>query len=114
MVQGSKTQKIILDGHGSFLGMEKGCFTVRDRGGNVKRFPLFDSEIGEMQLKSGNMVSTGALASCGFWGIDCLFLTQRGRPVAMLLRDERQSWRPRITHAQIHNSGISAVSSLKE
>jgi CRISPR-associated protein Cas1 len=25
-----------------------------------------------------------ALASCGFWGIDCLFLTQKGRPVAML------------------------------
>jgi CRISPR-associated protein Cas1 len=24
------------------------------------------------------------LACCGFWGIDCLFLTQKGRPVAML------------------------------
>jgi CRISPR-associated protein Cas1 len=30
------------------------------------------------------MVSSGALAACGFWGIDCLFLTQKGRPVAML------------------------------
>jgi CRISPR/Cas system-associated endonuclease Cas1 len=37
-----------------------------------------------MRAKSGNMVSSGALASCGFWGIDCLFLTQKGRPVAML------------------------------
>jgi CRISPR-associated protein Cas1 len=35
-------------------------------------------------IKSGNSVSSGALASCGFWGIDCLFLTQKGRPVAML------------------------------
>jgi hypothetical protein len=29
-------------------------------------------------------VSTGALASMGFWGIDVLVMTQRGRPVAML------------------------------
>lgn len=80
----SKTLKLRLDGYGSYLGMEKGCFTVKDREGNVTKYPLFESEIGEIQFKSGNMVSTGALASCGFWGIDCLFLTQKGRPVAML------------------------------
>lgn len=37
-----------------------------------------------MQLKSGNSVSVGALATLGFWGIDCLVLTQRGNPVAVL------------------------------
>ena len=37
-----------------------------------------------MILKSGNSISTGALASMGFWDIDTLVLTQRGRPVAML------------------------------
>jgi len=79
-----KTLKLVLDGHGSYLGMERGCFTLKDRDGKVEKYPLFESEIGEIQLKSGNMVSTGALASCGFWGIDCLFLTQKGRPVAML------------------------------
>jgi CRISPR-associated protein Cas1 len=84
MVQGSKTQKIILNEHGSYLGMEKGCFTVKDRNGNVQRFPLFEKEIGEVVLKSGNMVSTGALASLGFWDVDVLITTQRGRPVAML------------------------------
>jgi CRISPR-associated protein Cas1 len=80
----SKTVKLSLDDHGSFLGMEKGCFLVRDKEGSVQKYPLFESEIGEIQLKSGNTVSTGALASCGFLGIDCLFLTQKGRPVAML------------------------------
>jgi len=35
-------------------------------------------------LKSGNAVSTGALASMGFWGIDALIITQKGKPVAML------------------------------
>jgi CRISPR-associated protein Cas1 len=84
MVQGSKTQKIILDSHGSYLGMEKGCFTVKDKEGNVKRFPLFENEIGEVVLKSGNMVSTGALASLGFWDVDVLITTQKGKPVAIL------------------------------
>jgi len=84
MVHGSKTQKIILDSHGSYLGMEKGCFTVKDKEGNIQRFPLFEKEIGEVILKSGNMVSTGALASFGFWDVDVLIMTQRGRPVALL------------------------------
>jgi len=64
--------------------MEKGCFVVKDKHGNSKRYPLFENEIGEVVLKSGNTVSTGALASLGFWEVDVLVLTQRGRPVAML------------------------------
>jgi len=80
----TKTVKITLEGYGSHLGMEKGCFVIRNREGNIKKYPLFESEISEIQLKSGNTVSTGALASCGFWGINCLFLTQKGRPIAML------------------------------
>ena len=84
MVKGSKTQKIMLDKQGSYLGMEKGCFTVKDKTGNVQRYPLFEKEIGEVVLKSGNCVSTGALASLGFWDIDVLITTQKGRPVAML------------------------------
>jgi len=79
-----RAQKLVLDDHGSFLGMEKGCFIVKDKKGNSKRYPLFENEIGEVVLKSGNTVSTGALASMGFWEIDVLVLTQRGRPVAML------------------------------
>ena len=69
---GAKVLKIVLDGHGSFLGMEKGCFVVRDRHGETKKYPLFEAEIGEVVLKSGNMVSTGALASLGFWDINVL------------------------------------------
>jgi CRISPR-associated protein Cas1 len=40
--------------------------------------------IEEVQLTSGNSISTGALVTLGFWDIDCVFLTQRGHPVAML------------------------------
>jgi len=80
----ARVNRIVLDTHGSFLGMEKGCFIVKDKHGEVERYPLFEKEIGEVILKSGNAVSTGALASLGFWDIDVLILTQRGRPVAML------------------------------
>jgi len=80
----TKTVKIALEGFGSYLGMEKGCFIVKDKQGNTEKYPLFENLIDEIRVKSGNFISSGALASCGFWGIDCLFLTQKGRPVAML------------------------------
>ena len=55
MVKGSKTQKIMLDKQGSYLGMEKGCFTVKDKTGNVKHYPLFEKEIGEKQGRYYNI-----------------------------------------------------------
>jgi CRISPR-associated protein Cas1 len=79
-----KNLKIVLDEYGSYLGMEKGCFVVRDREGNARKYPLFEDEIGQVILKSGNSVSVGALASLGFWEIDCLILTRKGKPVAEL------------------------------
>ena len=84
MVSQAKVKKIVLDGLGSYLGMEKGCFIVKNREGDIERYPLFEEEIGEVVLKSGSYVSVGALASLGFWEIDCLILTRRGKPVAML------------------------------
>ena len=80
----TKTVKITLEGYGSHLRMEKGCFIIRNREGNIKKYPLFENQIDEIRIKSGNSISSSVLASCGFWGIDCLFLTQKGRPVAML------------------------------
>jgi CRISPR/Cas system-associated endonuclease Cas1 len=77
----TKTVKIALEGFGSYLGMEKGCFTVKNREGQIDKYPLFESLIDEIRIKSGNSISFGALASCGFWGIDCLFPTQKGKPV---------------------------------
>jgi len=84
MVKASKSLKLILDGNGCYLGMEKGCFVLKDKDGNVKRFPLFENEIGEVVLKSGNFVSTSALASLGFWGINVVIMTRNGNPVAVL------------------------------
>ena len=62
-----KVVNLNIDTYGNYLGMEKGCIILRDRKGNAQRYPLFEAEIGEVVLKSGNMVSTGVLTALGFW-----------------------------------------------
>jgi CRISPR-associated protein Cas1 len=102
----SKVLKIVLNEHGSYLGMEKGCFVVRDKEGNIQRYPLFEDEIGEVVLKSGNMISTGALACMGFWGIDMLVLTRKGKPVATLKSiDDDSHVKTRICQYQALENG---------
>ena len=80
----SKTKKINLSDFGSFLGRAEGCLVLRDRERKESRYPLFDNEIGEIQIRSGNSVSAGALATCGFWNINVIVSTGRGQPVAIL------------------------------
>ena len=68
---------------------------------------MVENEVGEVQIKSGNSVSAGALATLGFWGIDCLITTQRGNPVAVLksLSDDM--------HVETRMSQYEAVKSEK-
>ena len=73
-----------MDDSGSFLGRGKGCLIVSDKKRKVEKYPLFENEVGEVQIKIGNLVSSGALATCAFWNIDLVILTQRGNPVAVL------------------------------
>jgi CRISPR-associated protein Cas1 len=80
----TRTQKIFLDDRGSFLGRGEGCLIVRDRNGKVEKYPLFENEIGEIHVRVGNSISSAALMTAAFWGIDTLILTQRGNPVAYL------------------------------
>jgi CRISPR-associated protein Cas1 len=83
-MRSAKQVKLSLDSFGSFLGRDKGCLIVRDKDRNEKWYPLFDNELREIQVRSGNTVSSGALATCGFWNIDVLILTGRGHPIAIL------------------------------
>jgi CRISPR-associated endonuclease Cas1 len=86
-----KTVNLNLDTYGNYLGMEKGCIILRDRHRRERRYPLFEQEIGEVVLKSGNMVSTGVLSALGFWGIDVLVSTRNDRPIAILKNLEDDS-----------------------
>lgn len=80
----AKTIAIAMNKYGSFLGMERGVFLLRDKQGKEARYPLFENEIGEVQVTSGNLISTGVLASLGFWEIPLIVLTKKGNPVAIL------------------------------
>ena len=86
-----KVVNLVVDTYGNFLGMDKGCIILRDKNKKEKKYPLFEAEIGEVVLTSGNMISTGALTALGFWGIDVVIATRTGRPIAMLKNIEDDS-----------------------
>jgi CRISP-associated protein Cas1 len=83
-MHGTKTLNILVDDYGSFVGKQQGALVIKNRAGKNTQYPLFENKIGEIQIKSGNTISSGALATCGFWGINVLILTQRGNPVAVM------------------------------
>lgn len=86
--------------------MERGCFVVKDREGNVKRYPMFENEVGEIVLTSGNFISTSVLASCGFWNIPVVVVTRNGNPVAVLRSLDDDSYvRTRIAQYEALNNG---------
>jgi CRISPR-associated protein Cas1 len=80
----TKNVKIALEGFGELLGREKGCLVVKDRKGKHKRYPLFENAVSEIQIRTGNLVSSGALATCAFWNVNVIVLTQYGNPIAVL------------------------------
>ena len=93
-----------MDGNGSYLGMEKGCFVLKDKEGNVEKYPLFENQIKEVVLRSGNSVSTGALVSFGFWDVDVMVMTARGRPVAVMKSlDDNSYVKTRLCQYEAYN-----------
>lgn len=86
-----KVVNLVVHTYGNYLGMDKGCIILRDKNRKEQKYPLFEAEIGEVVLTSGNMVSTGALSALGFWGIDVLIATRNGRPIASLRNLEDDS-----------------------
>ena len=111
----AKVLTITLDGDGCYLGMEKGCFVIRDKHGNVERVPLFENEIGEIVVSSGNFISTSVLASCGFWDIPIIVKTRNGNPVAILRSlDDDSHVKTRIAQYEaLHNGkGIEIAKTI--
>jgi CRISPR-associated protein Cas1 len=110
----TRTQKIFLDDSGSFLGRGEGCLVVRDKNKVEKKYPLFENEIGEVQIKSGNYISSGALATCAFWRIDVLILTARGNPIAVVKSlDDDSHVETRIAQYEAHK-GDKGVAIAKQ
>jgi CRISPR-associated protein Cas1 len=103
----SKTLKIELSDHGSYLGKAEGCFEVRDKNGKIKRYPYFEKEIGEAVLISGSYVSVDALVDLALWNIDTYIMTRRNRVVAVLKNLEDDS------HVETRVSQYEALSNGK-
>jgi len=83
-VKGTKVLEIRQEGFGSTFKTKQGTLLFRNKKGDETYYPLFEKEIGTVILKTGGMASVGALATCGFFGINVLIETQRGNPVAIL------------------------------
>ena len=103
-----KVVNVLVNTFGNYLGMNRGCIVLRDKEKNEKRYPLFEEDIGEVVLTSGNMVSTGALSALGFWGVDVLIATHNGRPIAMMNRLDDDS------HVETRIAQYEALKNAKE
>ena len=78
--------KISLDDSGCYLAREKGCLVVKNRKERKEeRYPIIENQLGEVQIRSGNTVSAGAIVSMAYWGIPLVVSTARGNPVGVLL-----------------------------
>jgi len=84
LLKTKQPDKLYLNGFGSFVARDQGCILVKDKNGQETRYPLVDNSLKEIQLRSGNSISSGALTTCSYWGIDVLILTGRGQPIAIL------------------------------
>jgi CRISPR-associated protein Cas1 len=110
----AKTQKIVLNGNGFYLGMQKGCFILKDKRGNIKRYPMFEEEIGEIIVASGNFISTSVLASCGFWSIPLTVMTKNFKPIAVLRSlDDDEHVKTRLAQYEAQKNG-KAITIAKE
>ena len=82
-----KTSKIVLNESGYFLTRQKGCLVVKSirTKEEVEKYPILQREIGEIQVISGNLISTGALVTCAFNHIPVIVKTDLGSPVRVLI-----------------------------
>ena len=81
-----KARKIVLNESGYFLTRKKGCFVVSNirTKKEVAKYPILEKQLGEIQVISGNLISTGALVTAAFNRIPVIIKTALGSPVGIL------------------------------
>jgi len=85
-MRGVRTRKIILNKSGHFISRKKGCLVVSDirTKKEIAKYPIMEKELGEIQVISGNLISTGALVTCAYYHIPVIVKTALGSPVAIM------------------------------
>lgn len=106
MVQNSYL-RLDVNTYGNLLGAEKGCIRLRDKNGKVKLFPLHEKILGEINVKSGNVISTALLCSLAYWNIDLMISTRNGKPLAVFRNIDDDS------HVEVRISQYRALSNGK-
>jgi CRISPR-associated protein Cas1 len=67
---------------------------------------MFESEIGEIIITSGNFISSSVLASCGFWEIPIVVMTKNLKPIAVLRSlDDDEHTKTRICQYEAIKNG---------
>jgi CRISPR-associated protein Cas1 len=75
---------------------------------------MFESEIGEIIVTSGNFISSSVLASCGFWDIPIVVMTKNFKPIAVLRSlDDDEHIKTRLAQYESFKNG-KAINIAKE
>ena len=81
---GKNRLSLAMDTWGSYLHIQNGCFLIKDRWGEIKKYPFSDEEVKEVWMRNGNYVSVDALTALASFNVDVVLATQAKKPVAML------------------------------
>jgi CRISPR-associated endonuclease Cas1 len=112
----SKVQRIILNDSGYFLTLQKGCLAVKNikTKKELEKYPVLEGSVGEIQIASGNLVSTGALVTACYNHIPVIVKTALGNPVGVLVSIDDMSHV--ITRASQYESlrHVKALTIVKE
>ncbi|MEM3518239.1 MAG: CRISPR-associated endonuclease Cas1 [Nitrososphaerales archaeon] len=83
MTRATKTEKIIIEDYGVFLGANTTNFIVRKKKEELLKIPFY--RVSEIIIPFNNIVSTKALFWASIYNIDVLLTAPSGRPLATLM-----------------------------
>ena len=105
--------RVTLSDYGEYLGTEKFDFVVKKNQEKLWVKPFHSTE--EINLSSGNTVSTKALAWASIYGIKTLVTSQSGRPLGVLLPlnyDSHVKTRIKQYEAYSNETGVSIAKTI--
>jgi CRISPR-associated protein Cas1 len=105
--------KLKINHFGKYLGTEKFDFIIKTKGEIIEVKPFH--AVDEINLSSGNYVSTKALAWASIYGIKCLVTSQSGRPLGVFLplnHDKHVDTRMKQYEAYSSHIGVEIAKSI--
>jgi len=98
------TTKIIINGFGETLGVEKDSFAIKTNGETIKRIPFYKTN--EIMICSKNSVSVDALLWASLYNVDVVFCLRNGKPLAFLHSvNDKANVRTRLNQLKAYESG---------